>query len=108
MFAQKSDVAVGENFLIMKHENPQDFFRKAAEKLASFGMAVERVPIAKHMPQLRQFDRLTLQQAAGYRALHEKVCYWKITFRATGSRGNGARKSGMPAWKRAWKTEFSS
>lgn len=87
MFAQKSDVAVGENFLIMKHENPQDFFRKAAEKLASFGMAVERVPIAKHMPQLRQFDRLTLQQAAGYRALHEKVCYWKITLS-----GNGVKR----------------
>ena len=88
MYSQKSDVAIGENFLIMNHENPQDFFRKAAEKLASFGMTVERIPIAEYMPQLRQFDKLTSQQEAGYRALHEKVCYWKITLADTGAKAH--------------------
>ena len=84
VYSQKSDVTIGENFLIANRGDLGNFFREAAEKLASFGMKVERIPVAKHMPRLRQLDKLTAQQQEAYRALHENICYWKMTLIETG------------------------
>ena len=86
VFSQKSDVELGKNFLIIDVQNPQASIGKAKERLAALGFRVERIPIAKYMPTLRLYDKLTPEQVESYKNLMENICYWKLTLADTDSK----------------------
>lgn len=90
VYSQKSDILVGNNFLIMDLKKPEESLKKATEKLTSFGMKAERIPIAKYMPKLRLFSKLTAEQQAGYYALNEQLYCWKITLVNDSAKGQWA------------------
>lgn len=87
VYSQKSDIQLGNNFLVMDLQKPEESFKKAVEKLASFGMNVERIPLAKYMPKLRLFSKLSAEQEAGYRALNEQIFCWKMTLADDSAKG---------------------
>ena len=80
MYQQKSDVSMGENFLVGKDiRDMASFFKSAYEKMASFNLKAERIPVINNMPDLNMLAKLDEEKVKAYKAAMEKVCYWKIT-----------------------------
>ena len=71
---------MGENFLVGKDiRDMASFFKSAYEKMASFNLKAERIPVINNMPDLNMLAKLDEEKVKAYKAAMEKVCYWKIT-----------------------------
>ena len=80
IYQQKSDVSMGENFLVGKDiRDMSSFIKSAYSKLASFNMKVERIPVINNIPELNMFSKLSEEKVKAYKTAMEKACYWKIT-----------------------------
>ena len=69
MYKQKSDVSMGENFLVGKDiRDMASFFKSAYEKMASFNLKAERIPVINNMPDLNMLAKLDEEKVKAYKA----------------------------------------
>lgn len=76
--ADKSDVQVGGNRLLLNPANVSDGMKAAMGLLAKHGLKAERMVIADYMPELASLS-LIPEQAEAYKAAMKQCAYWKVT-----------------------------
>ena len=75
----KSDVAVGDNSLIIHPAEAAESIKKAMMFLASHGLKAERVIVGENMPEIASMSKLSSEQAQAIKQNMQKIAYWKIT-----------------------------
>ncbi|MBQ7505200.1 MAG: STAS domain-containing protein [Ruminococcus sp.] len=75
----KSDVAVGNNSLIIHPAEAEECIKKAMMFLASHGLKAERVIVGENMPEIASMSKLSSEQAQAIKQNMQKIAFWKIT-----------------------------
>ena len=75
----KSDVAVGNNSLIVHPAEAAEGIKKAMMFLAAHGLKAERVIVGENMPELASMSKLSSEQARAIKQNMQKIAFWKIT-----------------------------
>lgn len=77
--ADKSDVKLGGNKLLVKPQDAAGGMRTAMGFLAEHGLKAERMILHDHLPELNSLSKLTPEQAATFTENMKKCAFWKIT-----------------------------
>ncbi|MBQ3416516.1 MAG: STAS domain-containing protein [Ruminococcus sp.] len=77
--ADKSDVKLGGNRLLIKPQDAAGSMKTAMMFLAEHGLKAERMILHDHLPELNSLSSLTPEQAATFIENMKKCAFWKIT-----------------------------
>ena len=77
--ADKSDVTLGGNRLLIKPQETAGGIKTAMGFLAEHGLKAERMILHDHLPKLNSLSKLTPEQAATFTENMKKCAFWKIT-----------------------------
>ncbi len=77
--AEKSDVNVGKNPLIILPQDAENSIKSAMMLLSKHGLKAERIAIDDHVPELMSLSRLEEDNANTLKAGMKQCYFWKIT-----------------------------
>lgn len=94
----QSDVINLKNSLIVNPSDIQNTSQTAEALLSRYGLKIERINLAEHMPELTAYQKLTADQIITFKEAMKNCHYWKITLGEGGKKlqeKQGTRPFGM-------------
>ena len=98
---EKSDAVIGKNPVTVSPDDIVGSTRTAMAFLEKCGLKAERMIVAKRMPELRSFSRVTTAQASAIRSEMRHCAFWKITPSASAASTPSASAASTPSGARS-------